>query len=87
MNRNIDYLSVPRPRKVKHVKFIEEYSLEDLEVSINNFADDNPEFKILGIKLVNNPLIGQPNFIGVITYLENTKGVEYEDYPDEPYED
>lgn len=83
-NRFTSYLGVPRPRKVKHVKFFEKMNLSTLEEDINNFADDHPEYKILGMKLT---LGDHGNYISTVTYLEDSKGVEYEDYPDEPYED
>ena len=81
--RFTDYIGVPRSRKVKHVKFIETFDLDELEASINDFADDHPEYKILGIKLI----VSQPNYIGVVTYLEDAKGVAYMDYEDDSYED
>ena len=81
-NRFTDYLGVPRPRKVKHVKFLYSDNISDLEVLINEFADDHPEYKILGIKLVPDDM-----FIGVVTYLENAKGVVYDEYEDDSYDE
>lgn len=84
MNRNLDYLSVPRPRKVKHAKFIFGSCLEDLETEYNTFADDHPEYKILGIKLMEDSM---GMFILTVTYLENAKGITYTDYDDDSDED
>lgn len=85
--RFTDYLGTPRPRKVKHVKFIEANSLEKLEELVNGFADENPDYKILGIKLTLSPFALLPLYICAVTYLENAKGVEYTDYEDDSYED
>ena len=52
-------------KKVKHVHFVMRTSLATLENSVNDFADNNPEYKILGIRL----LAEEKNFIAVITYL------------------
>lgn len=78
-----NYLNTPRTRKVKHVKFLYCDVLEELETMINGFADDHPEYKILGIKLT----MDESKFIGVVTYLENAKGVEYGEYYDDSYEE
>ena len=85
--RFTDYLGTPRPRKVKHVKFFAEYDLDELELAINQFADEHSDYKILGIKLVTNAIALETNYVGVVTYLENAKGVEYTDYEDDSYED
>lgn len=84
MNRNIDYLSVPRPRKVKHMKILFHSCLEDLENDYNAFADDHPEYKILGARLMED---SNHMFILTVTYLENAKGVTYTDDEYESYED
>lgn len=64
------YDYVPRVRKVKHVKFLFHSCLEDLENEINKYADDHPEYKILGIKLMED---SNRMFIATITYLEDAK--------------
>lgn len=78
-----NYLNTPRTRKVKHVKFFTAMNLDHLESEINSFSDDHPEYKILGIKLT----IDGGKFIGVVTYLEDAKGVEYGEYYDDSYEE
>ena len=82
--RFTDYLGTPRPRKVKHVKFIFGSFLEDLETECNAFTDDHPDYKILGVRLMEDSM---NMFILTVTYLENAKGVEYTDYEDDSYED
>ena len=71
----------PRPRKVKHVHFIADMSLIGLERDVNEFADENPAYKILGIKLAN----AEGMYIATITYLCDAPGEfdNYGDYSDE----
>lgn len=71
----------PRPKKVKHVHFIMDMSLIALERDINTFADDNPDLKILGIRLMN----AEGAYVATITYLCNAPGEfdNYDDYSDE----
>lgn len=85
MNRNLDYLSVPRPRKVKHVKFFTAGVLSHLEEKINNFIDEHPEYKILGLRLMQD---NHTDFIATLTYLEDAKGgVVYTGEEDDSWED
>jgi hypothetical protein len=64
------YDYIPRARKVKHVKFFKTTSfVSNLERDINKFADDNPSFKILGVRL---ETFGE-ELIAVVTYLEDAK--------------
>jgi hypothetical protein len=70
------YDYVPRVRKVKHVKFFSQYcgydgtvNTCDLEKAINDFADKNPSFKILGVRIEGF----KDSMIAVVTYLENAK--------------
>lgn len=70
------YDYVPRVRKVKHVKFfIQEccydgtINTEAFERDINSFADDNPSFKILGVRIE----AFKDSMIAVVTYLEDAK--------------
>ena len=81
MHRNNDYFDspYPRPRKVKHVKFFIDGSLDNLEIGINSFVDANPQFKILGVRLFQND---SWEYVATVTYLEDASGVEYEDYND-----
>lgn len=59
------YSYFPRPKKVKHVHFIMDMALIGLERDVNAFADEHPEYKILGIKLMN----AEGSYIASITYL------------------
>lgn len=79
-----DYLGVRRPRKVKHVKFFVRAILSVLEQDINDFADEHPEYKILGVKLT---LDGHENYISTITYLEDSKETVFGDYEDDADEE
>lgn len=79
-----DYLGIPRPRKVKHVKFFVRANLSVLEQDINDFADEHPEYKILGVKLT---LDGHENYISTITYLEDSKETVFGDYEDDADEE
>lgn len=63
-------------KKVKHVHFIMRSSLATLENSVNDFADDNPEYKILGIRL---SVENEKAYIAVITYLCNAPEEEMEE--------
>lgn len=70
------YDYVPRMKKVKHVKFFKQHvdmygdvDIFDLERKVNNFADDNPRFKILGVRIESF----KDSMIAVITYLEDAK--------------
>ena len=70
------YDYVPRTRKVKHVKFFNQYcgydgtvNTSDLEKAINDFADENPSFKILGVRIEGF----NDSIIAVVTYLEDAK--------------
>ena len=73
-----------RPKKVKHVHFIADMSLMGLEREVNTFADEHPEYKILGIKLVN----AEGLYISTITYLCDAPGEfdNYDDYSDDEEE-
>ena len=64
---NYDY--IPRARKVKHVKFFKSKRTDNLEKYINDFADSNPAFKILGVRI---DTLGT-DIIAVVTYLEDAK--------------
>ena len=79
-----DYIGVRRPRKVKHVKFFVRANLSVLEQDINDFADEHPEYKILGVKLT---LDGHENYISTITYLEDSKETVFGDYEDDADEE
>ncbi len=63
------YDYVPRVRKVKHVKIFRTKFVNNLEKDINRFADDNPSFKILGVRLHDF----KDEIIAVVTYLEDAK--------------
>lgn len=63
------YDYVPRTRKVKHVKIFRTKFINNLEKDINGFADDNPKFKILGIRLHDF----KDEIIAIVTYLEDAK--------------
>ena len=63
------YDYVPRVRKVKHVKFFKSEHINKLEKDINEFADSNPSFKILGVRLENF----KDTMVAVVTYLEDAK--------------
>lgn len=70
------YDYVPRVRKVKHVKFFTQECAYDgtidvvaLEEQINQFADYNSDFKILGVRIE----AFKDSMIAVVTYLENAK--------------
>lgn len=71
----------PRPKKVKHVHFIADMALIALERDVNDFADEHPEYKILGIKLAN----AEGLYIATITYLCDAPDEfdSYDDYSDE----
>ena len=71
----------PRPKKVKHVHFIADMALIALERDVNDFADEHPEYKILGIKLAN----AEGLYIATVTYLCDAPGEfdSYDDYSDE----
>lgn len=77
MNRSLNYNYVPRVRKVKHVKFFKCIDLDRLESSINTFADDHPDYKILGIRV--EPL-DHGIVLAVVTYLEDSKTLGEGDY-------
>ena len=77
-----DYESIYRPKKVKHVHFIHDMGLVTLENAINKFADEHPEFKILGIKLLNS----EGMYIATITYLCDAPG-EFDNYENDYYDD
>lgn len=68
----------PRTKKVKHVKLFTSQYANALENEINEFADNNPEFKVLGIKIQPCDRYG---LLAVVTYLEDAKDQEadYED--------
>lgn len=72
------YDYVPRTRKVKHVKFFKSQHLGRLEKDINTFADDNPKYKVLGVRVEQF----QNDLVAVVTYLEDAKGgfTSEEDY-------
>ena len=78
MSKFENYIPRPRvPRKVKHVKFFNQYCGYDgtvdtcaLEKMINDFADENPSFKILGVRIEGF----NDSLIAVVTYLEDAKG-------------
>ena len=80
MTNYIDYYTY-RPKKVKHVHFIQNVSLVSLERDINGFTDEHPEYKILGIKLMNSEGL----YISTITYLCDFSGedADYDDFEDE----
>lgn len=63
------YDYVPRVRKVKHVKIFRTKFVNNLEKDINCFADDNPKFKILGVRLHDF----KDEIIAIVTYLEDAK--------------
>ena len=63
------YDYIPRTRKVKHVKFFKSKRTDNLEKYINDFADSNPAFKILGVRI--DTL--DADIIAVVTYLEDAK--------------
>ena len=67
------YDYVPRVRKVKHVKIFEADSASELESEINMFADEHPEFKILGVRVAFNPVCLQKMLFATVTYLEDAK--------------
>lgn len=67
------YDYIPRPRKVKHVKMFEADTIADLETAINTFADENPNFKILGVRVAFNPVALQKILFATVTYLEDAK--------------
>lgn len=66
------YLRIPK--KVKHVHFITAFDEGDLERNVNAFADEHPEYKILGIRLnvVNDTHLNC--YIATITYLCDVEG-------------
>lgn len=80
MHRNLDdYGYIPRTRKVKHVKIFEADTASELESDINKFADEHPEFKILGVRVAFNPVALQKMLFATVTYLEDAKsGTSYE---------
>lgn len=69
------YDYIPRKRKVKHVKLLKERFINALEDAINKFADDHPEYKVLGIRI--QPMQGGSEFgtsyLACVTYLEDAK--------------
>lgn len=67
------YDYIPRSRKVKHVKMFEADTIADLETAINTFADENPNFKILGVRVAFNPVALQKMLFATVTYLEDAK--------------
>lgn len=67
------YDYIPRVKKVKHVKMFEADTVLELETSINDFADQNPTFKILGVRVAFNPLALAPGYFAAVTYLEDAK--------------
>lgn len=74
----------PQTRKVKHVKIFRTKFINNLEKDINGFADDNPKFKILGVRLHDF----KDEIIAIVTYLEDAKNNfnwygDYEDGTDE----
>lgn len=74
MHRNLDdYGYIPRTRKVKHVKIFEADAASELESEINKFADEHPEFKILGVRVAFNPVCLQKILFATVTYLEDAK--------------
>lgn len=76
------YDYVPRVRKVKHVKIFEADAASELESEINKFADEHPEFKILGVRVAFNPVCLQKMLFATVTYLEDAKSgfIGEEDY-------
>lgn len=85
MNRRIDdYLGVPRVRKVKHLKFIFNSCLEELEEDFNKFVDEHPKYKILGARLMED---SGGMFILTVTYLEDSGGFNTYEDKDDSYED
>ena len=58
-----------RPRKVKHVHFITATDTDRLESQVNCFADEHPEYKILGIKLTISQQREYDLFIATVSYL------------------
>lgn len=78
---DFNYATTFRPKKVKHVHFIADMSLISLEQGVNDFADEHPEYKILGIKLAN----AEGLYIATITYLCDAPSEfdSYDDYTDE----
>ena len=78
---DFNYTTNWRPKKVKHVHFVMNTSLVELERNINAFADDNPNLKILGIRLMN----GDGAYVATITYLCDAPSEfdSYDDYTDE----
>lgn len=85
MNYKSDFNTLfPRKKKVKHVHFIMDMALIQLEREVNNFADEHPEYKILGIKLSNS----EGCYIASITYLCDAPGEfdNYDDYPEDEEE-
>ena len=83
MNK-FDNRTIYRPKKVKHVHFIQNFEIIDLERDVNAFADEHSEYKILGIKLTPR----EDMFVATITYLCNAPGEfdGYDDYEDEEEE-
>ena len=68
-----------RPRKIKHVHFIKRRDIINLENDVNIFADEHPEYKILGIKLT----VTEDAYIATITYLCDAEGGCVEPYYDD----
>ena len=83
MRKFDNYLGIPRPRKVKHVKFFIDKSLENLEIGINSFTDNNPNFKLLGVRVFQND---DWEYVATVTYLEDANSVIYDDYDERDYD-
>ena len=83
-----DYLGVRRPRKVKHVKIFLHNNPFRLEDQINQFADDHPYYKILGVKVgsYEDP-DGINSLMAVVTFLEDSKETVFGDYEDDADEE
>lgn len=83
-----DYLGVRRPRKVKHVEIFLNDSPFRLRDQINQFADDNPYYKILGVKIspYDDPE-GYYSLMAVVTFLEDSKETVFGDYEDDADEE
>ena len=79
------------PKKVKHVSFIIANTLQSLESKVNDFADEHPEYKILGIKLTTIDRIEYTEYIATVTYLCDAKdgnlGAPYYDDRDPEYDE
>jgi hypothetical protein len=74
---------VRMPKKVKHVHFVKAMDVINLERDVNGFADEHPEYKILGVKLT----VAEGTYIATVTYLCDAEGEGYSNDYESDYDE